>query len=89
MIEDFHSIASRDDAEAFAVTHGLSRAFVAQDIAPRMLGVWRGDSPCGVVRMTLRWFEPINLGRPRTRVNKATLQIGRGSVFEASYEDLV
>jgi hypothetical protein len=89
LIEEFFRIASRDDAEAFAITHGLSRAFVEQNSAPRALGVWRGDSSFGVVRMTLHWFEPINLATPRMRVNKATLQIGTDTVYEASYEDQV
>jgi hypothetical protein len=71
------------------LTHRLSRAFKAQGIAPRVLGVWRGDSAFGVVRMTLQWFEPISLATLRTRVNKATLQIGTDAVFEATYEDVV
>jgi hypothetical protein len=89
LIEEFLSIASRDDAEAFAITHGLSRAFLEQNSAPRALGAWRGLTPFGMVQMTLHWFEPINLGIRRIRMNKATLRIDAGAIYEAIYEDQI
>jgi hypothetical protein len=83
---EFLQIASRDDAEAFAVTWGLSRAFQNQAPGPQHLGVWAGEIDGRIVRMTLRWFDEIAVVAPNAwQLNKASLSVADEPVVEVTY----
>jgi hypothetical protein len=81
-LEAFNAIASRDDAEAFAVVHGFSRALMDQAPAPQQ-GTIDGET----ARMSLRWFDEIVFVMNAPKGHEVTLEIGKGTTLRVGYRE--
>ena len=86
LVRSFESISSRDDAEAFAVRHWLSRAGVDQRFGKGYLGVWRGAFSGQAVSMSLRKYADIRLVDPHLRVFEAVLKVDGVLVARVQYD---